>query len=59
MKQGDTVHIRDVLKSRDFTSSVLAAAGNIVITADEARFIEVFENGWNAAGTRHLLHSGD
>jgi hypothetical protein len=34
--------IRDVLKCREWSASVMAAVDDVIITADDARFIERF-----------------
>jgi len=47
------VRIRDVLKCREWFANAMAAVDDVIITADNARFIERFDGeGWNPARTR-------
>ena len=56
VNKGDTVRIRDVLKSREWFANVMAAVDEVIITADDARFIERFDGeGWNASRTRRIV----
>jgi hypothetical protein len=59
VSEGDTVLIRDVLKCHEWFANVMAAGADVIITADEARFIERFDgDGWNASGTRRIVGTG-
>ena len=56
VSKGDTVLIRDVLKSREWFAHVMATMNDLIITADDARFIERFDGeGWNPSGTRRIV----
>ena len=60
VSKGDTVLIRDVLKCREWFANVMAAIDNVIITADDARFIERFierfdGEGWDASRTRRII----
>ena len=56
--KGETVLIRDVLKCREWFASVMAAVDDVIITADDARFIERFDGeGWNASRTRRIIRT--
>ena len=57
--KGDKVRIRDVIKNRESDAQVMAAAGDVIITADDRRFIERFDaEGWNPARTRCIVGKG-
>ena len=54
--KGDKVVVRDVLKDREWSTSVMAAGADVIITADAARFIERLDGeGWNPSTTRRIL----
>ena len=54
--KGETVLIRDVLKCREWYANVMVAIDDVIITADDARFIERFDGeGWNAARRRRII----
>ena len=54
--KGDTVLIRDILKCREWSASVMLAIDGVIITADDARFIEQFDaEGWNPSRTRRII----
>ena len=54
--KGDKVVVRDVLKDRQWSTSVMAAGADVIITADESFFIERFDvQGWNPARTRRIV----
>jgi len=54
--KGDKVVVRDLLKSRERTASVMAAGADVIITADDSFFIERFDvQGWNPARTRRIV----
>jgi len=56
VNKGDTVLIRDVLKCREWFANVMVAVDDVIITADDARFIERFDGeGWNPARTRRIV----
>ena len=56
VNKGDTVLIRDVLKCREWFTNVMVAVDDVIITADDARFIERFDGeGWNPARTRRIV----
>ena len=56
VNKGDTVLIRDVLKCREWFANVMVAVDDVIITADDARFIERFDGeGWNTARTRRIV----
>ena len=49
--RGDRVLVRDVLHA-----SVMAAGADVIITEDDARFIERFDaDGWNPSRTRRII----
>ena len=57
--KGETVLIRDVLKCREWFANVMAVVDDVIITADDARFIERFDGeGWNASRTRRIVGRG-
>ena len=59
VSKGETVLIRDVLKSREWFANVMAAVDDVIITADDARSIERFDGeGWNPARTRRIVGKG-
>ena len=59
VNKDDTVLIRDVLKSREWFANVMAAVDDVIITADDARFIERFDGeGWNPSRTRRIVGKG-
>ena len=59
VNKGETVRIRDVLKSREWFASVMAAVDDLIITADDTRYIERFDGeGWNASRTRRIVGNG-
>ena len=56
VSKGHTVLIRDVLKCREWFANVMVAVDDVIITADDARFIERFDGeGWNPARTRRIV----
>ena len=56
VSKGETVLIRDVLKSREWFANVMVAVDDVIITADDARFIERFDGeGWNPSRTRRIV----
>ena len=60
VNKGDTVLIRDVLKCREWFANVMVAVDDVIITADDARFIERFEGeGWNPSRTKRIVGTGD
>ena len=60
VNKGDTVLIRDVLKCREWFANVMVAVDDVIITADDARFIERFEGeGWNPSRTKRIVGNGD
>ena len=59
MTKGDKVVVRDVLKDRQWSTSVMAAGADVIITADESFFIERFDGeGWNPSKTRRIVGKG-
>ena len=59
VRKGDRVVVRDVLKCRERSTEVMAAADDVIITADESFFIERFDReGWNPSRTREILGQG-
>ena len=53
------VVVRDVLKSREWFANVMATMDDLIITADDARFIERFDGErWNASRTRRIIDKG-
>ena len=60
VNKGDTVLIRDVLKCREWFANVMVAVDDVIITADDARFIERFDGeGWNPSRTKRIVGHGD
>ena len=56
VSKGETVLIRAVLKSREWFANVMVAVDDVIITADDARFIERFDGeGWNPSRTRRIV----
>jgi len=54
--RGDRVLVRDVLKGREWHASVMAAGADVIITEDDARFIERFDaDGWSPSRTRRII----
>ena len=57
--KGDTVRIRDLLKSLESSARVMVAVDEVIITADESFFIEQFDaEGWNPSKTRRIVGKG-
>lgn len=56
--KGDAVLVRDVLKCREGFVHVMAAMDDLIITADDARFIERFDGeGWNSSRTKRIVRT--
>ena len=58
--KGDKVVVRDMLKDREWSTSVMAAGADVIITADESFFIERFDGeGWNPSRTRRIVGTSE